>query len=140
MRTLLIRCMWGAVGLVSAGAVLAADATGDPSISHALRQDSPVELPGFGRVLLAFAITLAVGVGSVYALRRWLPKLAQVNSASNDLRVIARANVHAALRVHVIEVAGRKVLVAEGKNGIAMTVMPDVENRPSESGTGPLQS
>jgi flagellar biogenesis protein FliO len=86
--------------------------------------DDPVQLPAIGRVVLGFVVTVALAIGVVYALRRWLPKFANRGGATSPLNVTSQSLVRNGMRFHVVTVADQTVLVAEGKTGIAMTMLP----------------
>jgi len=58
----------------------AAWADAGPGSSPAFARDNPVALPGVGKIVAAFLVTVAVGFAVVYALRRWLPKWVGQNS------------------------------------------------------------
>jgi len=94
-----------------------------PLIAH----PDPVVLPGIGRVLLGFVITVAVGVAVVYALRRWLPRLAIKGAAQNQIGLTTQCTVRNGMRFHVVTVADQTILVVEGKTGVAMTIVPITE-------------
>lgn len=86
-----------------------------------------IAIPGFGKVLLAFVLTLGVGVALIFLMRRalpWLPKLAGQTPPASAPRVLASRNVHAGLKLHTVDVEGVTVLIAEGKGSIAMTLLP----------------
>jgi hypothetical protein len=94
-----------------------------PSFAH----DNPVALPGVGKVLGAFVVTVAVGFAAAYALRRWLPKWAGQSKLAPGLQVRAQMSLQPGLRLHVVEVQGSTVLIAESKHGIAMSIVPRAE-------------
>jgi hypothetical protein len=93
-----------------------------------LRQPE-ADLPGAGRVLLALAFTLLVGVAAVYALRRfWPPSLAL---RSGSARVSAQISLSRSLRLHVVELERATVVVAEGRGGVAIA---ELERQASDVG------
>jgi hypothetical protein len=81
-------------------------------------------LPGFGRVLFAFVLTALVAVGVSYALRRWLPAMRKRQSVGEGIRTLARSTLSRALTVHLVDVDGVRVLIAETRTGVGMTVLP----------------
>jgi hypothetical protein len=89
--------------------------------------------PGIGRIVVAFVVTLAVGGALVWLLRRvlpFLPKWGGARVVGSAMRVKASQAIHPALRLHLIEVNGSTVLVAEGRSGISVTVMaPPIPER-----------
>ena len=117
----LVKCLLAGAAAISTAAYSEVLPGSQPLIAHG----DPVVLPGVGRILLAFVLTVAVAVGAIYALRRFLAKLPgyreTANSPSSNVRV--HTTLHRGLRLHVVEVQGRTVLLAEGKNGMAMTVI-----------------
>jgi hypothetical protein len=97
-------------------------------------------MPGIGKILLGFAVTLATGAALIVALRRvlaWLPGLSSRLPQANAPRVRSSCNVHAGCKLHAVEVEGVTVLIAEGRGSIAVTVMParDVAVPPSAHST-----
>jgi hypothetical protein len=105
-----------------AGFAAWADAASGATPSFA--RDNPVALPSVGKIVLAFLVTVAVGFAAVYALRRWLPKWAGQSKLPPGLQVRAQMSLQPGLRLHVVDVEGSTVLIAESKNGIAMSVVP----------------
>lgn len=89
--------------------------------------DDALALPGVGRVVLAFALVAALAVGIVAALRRVLPKFSALPAASGNLRVLNRLNLGGGLRVYAVQYENRKVLLAEGRHGLALSVLDDKE-------------
>jgi flagellar biogenesis protein FliO len=81
-------------------------------------------LPGIGRVLFAFLLMALVAVGVSYALRRWLPAFRKRPSVGEGIRTLARSTVSRALTVHLVDVDGVRVLIAETRTGVGMTVLP----------------
>jgi hypothetical protein len=112
--------------IAGSAAVLADDRVATaPLIAH----DDPVALPGVGKILFAFAVTVAVGIAFVYVLRKLLPKLSGQFGKTVGMQARTQIAVHPGLRLHVVDVQGRTVLLAEGKTGIAMTVLPAAEDK-----------
>jgi hypothetical protein len=81
-------------------------------------------LPGVGRVLFVFLLTALLAAGVSYALRRWLPALRKRQSMGEGVRTLARSTVSRALTVHLVDVDGVRVLIAETRTGVGMTVLP----------------
>lgn len=79
-----------------------------------------VELPSMGRVIFAFLLVAALAVGASMLLRRFAPQLTRVSQAGSAMRVVDRATLSAGLRVHLVEVAGERVLIAENRGGVTL--------------------
>lgn len=79
-----------------------------------------VELPSIGRVIVVFLIVAGLAVGAAFALRRYSPNFARGLAQSGPLRVIDRSSLNAGLRVHLIEVDGERILVAENRAGVSL--------------------
>jgi hypothetical protein len=84
-------------------------------------------VPGVGKIVLAFLLTLAIGLALIFALRRALPLIAKLTrkpTVGPTPQVLASCNVHAGLKLHLIEINDATLVVAEGRNGIAITPLP----------------
>ena len=92
-----------------------------------------VELPGVGRVLAAFVFTVGIGFAVVIGLRRFLPRLDAGKALRDDMRVVGHSNVHKDLRLHLVEVRGQTILLAEGKGGVAMTRLDGQQQATSQA-------
>ncbi len=92
-----------------------------------------VGFPGVGRVLLGFALCAVLALGATLLLRRYWPAAGFIkgNAEVAGIRVVGRARVEASLRLSVVETAGTRVLIAEGRNGVAAVVLAHDENRGS---------
>jgi hypothetical protein len=90
-----------------------------PLIAH----DDPVALPGIGRVVFGFLVTVALACAIVYALRRWLPRFA-ARTGSDVSRLSVQTSVRNGARFHIVTLDRQTILVVEGKNGTAMTILP----------------
>ena len=116
----------GASTLFAAIAVAAETTTREVSLTG---NTGSVATPGIGKIILAFVVTLGVGVAIIYLLRRllpWLPKMGAASTVKDAPRVISSGSLQLGLKLHVVEVRGVTVLVAEGKSGIAMMPLPQV--------------
>lgn len=76
-----------------------------------------------GRVAAAFVIVAALAVAAAVALRRILPKLTGVPLAGNAVRILERVNLGPGTRMHLVQVEGERVLVAENRSGLAIAVL-----------------
>lgn len=99
------------------------------SIADAMAQDAApalaqgrdiVEMPSMGRVIFVFLLIAGLAVGAAYVLRRYSPNFARGFVQQGPLRVIDRANLNPGLRVHLVEVDGERLLIAENRTGISM--------------------
>lgn len=96
-----------------------------------LRRERPdlrgpdVGFPGIGRVLLGFGLCAALALAATFLLRRYWPAVGFIkgNTEVAGIRVVGRARVEASLRLSVVETAGTRVLIAEGRNGVAAVVL-----------------
>jgi flagellar biogenesis protein FliO len=79
--------------------------------------------PEIGRVVAVFTLVAALAVVAGLALRRVLPRFTGVQLAGSALRVVERANLGPGTRVHLLQIEGEKVLVAESRSGLAITVL-----------------
>lgn len=99
-------------------------------IATTVAQDSPptlaqgrdiVEMPSMGRVIFVFLLIAGLAVGAAYALRRYSPNFARgLMQQQGPIRVIDRATLNAGLRVHLVEVDGERLLIAENRTGLSM--------------------
>jgi hypothetical protein len=123
------RLLFGAFALFSGASSFCAD-KGAPLIVH----PDPVAFPGVGRVIFGFVFTVALAVTVTYAFRRWMPRFAAgKNAASSQIDLTSHCIVRNGMRFHVVTIAGNTVLVAEGKSGIAITVVSEAEKRAEAS-------
>jgi hypothetical protein len=106
-------------------ALFAADsATSTSPKAHFGASVQDLGFPSLGRVVLGFLLTVALGVGTVIVMRRFWPALLQRKSASATIRPIDRTSVSATLTIHVVEVEGIKMVVAEGRSGVGVAILP----------------
>jgi flagellar biogenesis protein FliO len=116
--------------LFAAGAALAAE----PAPALAQGRDI-VELPSVGRVIVVFLIVAGMAVGAAFALRRYSPKFASGLSQTGSVRVIDRSSLNAGLRVHVIEIEGERIVVAENRSGVALLQLRRSPQNPDQGGS-----
>jgi flagellar biogenesis protein FliO len=79
--------------------------------------------PDIGRVVAVFTVVAALAVVAGLALRKVLPKFTGVPLAGSAVRIVERANLGPGTRVHLLQVEGERVLVAESRSGLAITVL-----------------
>jgi hypothetical protein len=89
--------------------------------------------PSVGRIVLSFVLVAVLAVGIAVALRYVLPKLGRPAVVSSRLRVLDRIHVSSAVRLHMVEVDGDKVLIAEQRGAMSMLVLPTSSPRPNPS-------
>ncbi len=79
-----------------------------------------VTAPSIVRVVLVFLLMAAIAVGAAYAVRRYSPKFANTLAQRGPLRIVERTALTGGLRVHLVEVDGERILIAEGRSGVSM--------------------
>jgi len=87
--------------------------------------DDALVMPGVGKVALVFVLVAALAVGIAVVLRRVLPKFAALPAAGGSMRVLNRLNLGGGLRIYAVQYEDRKVLLAEGRHGLALSVLKD---------------
>jgi hypothetical protein len=88
--------------------------------------------PSVGRVVFGFLITVALAVGVAFVLRRGWPLVLRRNSLGSGIRSLDRAAVSRTLTVHLVEVEGTRVIIAEGRSGVGITLVPPQAGRSPE--------
>jgi hypothetical protein len=116
------RCdvLWASVLML--GATTLAQAQQAASVPLTQGGDA-VTLPGVGRIVLVFVLMAGLAVAIVALLRRVLPKFNGLPAASGNLRIVNRLSLGGGLRVHVVQYDDRTVMLAEGRHGLALTVL-----------------
>lgn len=79
--------------------------------------------PGIGRVVLVFLLTCALAVAAVFVLRRYLPNVNATLATSGQMKVIDRTTLLGGTRVHLLEIGEHRIVVADGRNGLALSVL-----------------
>jgi hypothetical protein len=120
-------------------AVLALGAQGvhaaDPPSTAAESPAKPIppvedEFPSAGGVLFGFLITVGLAVATLLflqrtgVLQRGLPALFKRKEGVSNIRPIERVPVSPSLILHLVEVDGARVLIAEGRGTVGMTILP----------------
>jgi hypothetical protein len=95
--------------------------------------DRSAAIPGTGRVAVVFLLTAGLAVGAIFALRRALPKFGNKLGVSGSLRVIDRISLSASVRVHLVQAETQKIVVVEGRGGLAVAVLPEDGSVPKVS-------
>lgn len=116
------RCGAFCTGVLMLGGATLARAQQTASVPLTQGSDA-LTLPSVGRIVLVFLLMAGLAVGIVAALRRILPKLNALPTASGSLRVVNRMSLGSGLRIHVVRYDDHTVLLAEGRHGLALTVL-----------------
>lgn len=87
-------------------------------------------------------LVLALAVAGLWALRQWLVKRSLVEGAGRNVRRIDSLSLPQRCHVHLLDVQGRRVLVAIDSGGVkGVTVLPDsfeaLVDAPVEEGVTP---
>jgi hypothetical protein len=101
-----------------------------------------IGFPSVGRVVLGFLFTVGLAVGFAFVLRRgwgW-PLLLRRKTLNSRMRVVDRAAVSRTLTVHLVEVDGARVIIAEGRGGVGVSVLPPGMSTVVRSDSGPSGS
>lgn len=116
---------------------LAFAALADPSAPQARFGTSVDQLgfPSLGRVVVVFVLTVALAVGAVVVLRRFWPTLLKRKNTATAIRSLDRTAISATLTVHVVEVEGVKMVVADGRNGVSIAILPATQLPPASDNT-----
>jgi hypothetical protein len=93
-------------------------------------QVDDVGLPSVGRVAFGFLLTVGLAVGAVVVLQRtgllqrtW-PAVFKRNVSAARIRPLDRRPVSATVTVHLIEVDGVRMVIAEGRGAMGLSVLP----------------
>jgi hypothetical protein len=98
-------------------------------VATALAQQTPegltqggdiVTAPSIARVVFVFLLMAGIAVGAAYAVRRYSPKFTSALAQRGPVRVIERTALHGGLRMHLVEVDGERILIAEARTGVSM--------------------
>ena len=89
--------------------------------------------PSVWRIVLSFAIVALLAAGIAVALRYVLPKLGRPAALSARLRVLDRIHINSVVRLHMVEVDGDRVLVAEQRGATSMLLLPASPKTPDPS-------
>jgi hypothetical protein len=88
------------------------------------RAEKDLAFPSVGRVISGFVITAIIAGGAALALRRFWPLLSPRTLPSANIRPLSRASVSRTLTVHLVEIDGVRLVMAEGRSAIGITVLP----------------
>jgi len=83
-------------------------------------------MPGVARVVFAFLFTAGLAVAVAVATRRLWPGVLTRVPASARVRALGRTAVSRTLTVHLVEVDGVRVVIAESRTGVGLTVLSAV--------------
>ena len=111
-----------AAAIVAFGAMTLANA--QQALPQPLTQgQDAVALPSIWRIVIVFLAMAALAVGIVAVLRRVLPKFNALPATSGGLRLLNRMSLGGGVRIHVVQYEDETVLLAEGRHGLALTVL-----------------
>jgi hypothetical protein len=115
----------GALLLCGAGISRAGPAKSDAQKLHDFGlSGSNVGTPGYGRVLLVFALIVALAWGATWLLRRYGARFrAGAIGAAGPVKHIARDTLPGGVVCHVIETQGRQVLITVTRHGVASVLL-----------------
>lgn len=82
-----------------------------------------LEWPSITRVIAGVVVTLALAFGGIMMMKRVLLKT-QGRWPSHGIKSIGKAVLGPGLRAHLVEVDTARVLVVEGRTGMALAVLP----------------
>ncbi len=88
--------------------------------------------PSVGRVVFGFLVTAGLAVGVAWVLRRGWPLWLRRKPFNSAMRPLDRVAVSRTLTVHLVEIDGARVIIAEGRSGVGITVLPPGSARPPE--------
>lgn len=85
-------------------------------------------MPSMWRIVGGFALTVGIAFAAVHALKRFLPRLTQRFSTVSAAALQVQTSTQNGVRYHIVKCEGQTILVAEGRSGLAMTVLPTPQN------------
>lgn len=98
-----------------------------------MQSQPELPFPSLMRIVVAAVITLALAVGVIVLLKRLAPGIGVHRANGSVIKVVARTNVTPNLRAHVLEIDASRVLIVEGRNGTALTLLPRAEPNEKET-------
>jgi flagellar biogenesis protein FliO len=84
---------------------------------------SSLAFPSIARLIVGFLFTVGLAFGAAFVLRRLWPLFRKRSVSSSNVQLLGRTVVSRTLTVHLIEVDGARLAVAEGRNSVAITAM-----------------
>ncbi len=90
-------------------------------------------MPGIARVVLGFLVTAGLAFGVAFAIRRLWPGMLTRGVSGRRVRPLGHAAVSRTLTVHLVEVDGVRLVVAEGRNGVGVTSSPNEAATPEQT-------
>jgi flagellar biogenesis protein FliO len=105
-------------------ALPAASALGAEPAIRGMRAEPDVALPSTSRVIAAVSVTLGLTVGAIWLMKRFWPQAVARRFGTGVITVVAHANVTPSLRAHIVQIDGARILIVEGKPGIALATLP----------------
>jgi hypothetical protein len=87
---------------------------------------APVEGPGLFRLLLAFALVVALAWAATWLLKRYGFRGTRAPAgAATPIRHLARGALPGGIACHVVEAQGRQVLITVSRHGVSSLVLGD---------------
>jgi hypothetical protein len=127
MRLLFKMCgafVWGLAGVTQAAEPVK---TGAARLHDFGLSGSNVGTPGYGRVLVAFALIVALAWGMTWVLRRYgarfRPGVLGAAGVAPPIRLLARDTLPGGVACHLIETQGRQVLITVSRHGVASVLL-----------------
>jgi hypothetical protein len=80
--------------------------------------------PSVARVVFGFLLTVGLAVGVAFVLRRGWPLVLRRKRLGSRISSLDRAAVSRTMTVHLVEVDGARVIIAEGRSGVGITLAP----------------
>ena len=127
---LALRATWRAVALLAASHCVFAES----SAPRGRFGTSVGELafPSVGRIAFGFLLTAILAITVVFVLSKLRSLFLKRQSVTTAVRVLDRTAVSRTLTVHLLDVQGTRVLVAEGRNGVHIERVPEPVTAPVE--------
>lgn len=79
-----------------------------------------IEFPSIARVVIVFLVVAALAVLVARLMRRYVPGMGRTMTSGAAMRVVDRTVINPGLKVHLIEVDGERVLLAEHRSGLSL--------------------
>ena len=91
-----------------------------------------VGAPGYGRILVVFALIVALAWAATWLLRRYGARFrAGTLGTTSPIRQLARNTLPGGIACHVVEAQGQRVLITVTRHGVASLLLGDVPAKQS---------
>jgi hypothetical protein len=91
-------------------------------------QAEELNFPSIGRVVAGFVATAVIAAGAALVVRKAWPLIVRQTVPATGIRALSRATLSRTLTVHLVEVDGVRMIVAEHRAAVAVVVIN--ETRP----------